>query len=302
MTATSTIEQILYRIPRLTDGQHGKFDMSCPVCGPERRTAANRGRKVLRVWCMEPGFVTFFCVRCGEKGYVRDDSVSAPVRDPDRMARIRAEMVMRERRASDEQLNKARWLWSIRWPIARTLGETYLREARGYRGPLPATLGYLPPRGEYPPAMIAAFGHTTEPEPGLLQIDDHAVRGVHITRLRADGFGKAGTGRDKLMVGHSVGFPIVLGPVNDLLGLAITEGIEDGLSVREATKLGAWVAGCASRMPALANTIPDFIEWVTGIVDDDDAGRRHAAELAARAQLRGIEVRLVTLVARQVAA
>jgi hypothetical protein len=209
---------------------------------------------------------------------------------------------MRQGTASAEQLAKARWLWSRRREIAGTPGETYLREARGYRGPLPATLGYLPPRGEHLPAMIAAFGLASEPEPGLLQIDDGAVRGVHITRLRVDGFGKAGTGRDKIMVGNSAGFPIVLGTANDLLGLVITEGIEDGLSARAATGLGAWVAGSASRMPALANTIPDYIECVTGIVDDDAAGRRHTAELAARVEHRGIEVRLVTLVARGVAA
>jgi hypothetical protein len=218
------------------------------------------------------------------------------------MARIRTEIAGRQRTASSEQLKKARWLWSRRQEIAGTLGETYLREARGYRGPLPATLGYLPPRGEHLPAMIAAFGLAAEPEPGLLQIDDGAVRGVHITRLRADGLGKAGTGCDKIMVGHSVGFPIVLGPANDLLGLVITEGIEDGLSARAATGLGTWVAGGAPRMPALANTIPDYIECVTAIVDDDDAGRRHTAELAARVEPRGIEVRLVTPVARGVAA
>jgi hypothetical protein len=91
--------------------------------------------------------------------------------------------------------------------------------------------------------MIAAFGLVSEPEPGLLQIEDAAVQGVHITRLRYDGLGKAGTGRDKFMVGRSIGTPIVLGPPNDLLGLVITEGIEDGLSVHDVTGLETWAAG-----------------------------------------------------------
>jgi len=173
-----------------------------------------------------------------------------------------------------------------------------LREVRGYRGPLPATLGYLPSRGEHSPAVIAAFGLAAEPEPGRLGIDDEALRGVHITRLRADGFGKAVTGPQKIMVAHSTGFPIVLAPANDLLGLVITEGIEDGLSALAATGLGAWVAGSASRMPALAGAIPDRIECVTIIVDDDDSGRRYATELAARVEARGIDVRLVTPVPR----
>ena len=42
--------------------------------------------------------------------------------------------------------------------------------------------------------------------------------------------------------------------------LAITEGIEDRLTVHEATGLGAWAAGSASRMPALAYVLPGYIE------------------------------------------
>jgi hypothetical protein len=85
------------------------------------------------------------------------------------------------------------------------------------------------------------------------------MTGIHITRLASDGSGKAGTDADKIMFGSSAGWPIVLAAVNDLLGLAITEGIEDGLSVHEATGLGTWVAGCASRLPGLAGAIPAWV-------------------------------------------
>ena len=44
--------------------------------------------------------------------------------------------------------------------------ETYLREARRISCSLPPTLGYLPPRGEYRSALIAAFVIPDEPEPG----------------------------------------------------------------------------------------------------------------------------------------
>ena len=84
----------------------------------------------------------------------------------------------------------------------------------------------LPARGEYPPSMIAAFGLTDEPEPGLLRIETPNIRGVHLTRLQPDGMGHAG----KIMPGRGHTLPIVLAPVNDGLGLAITEGIEDALS------------------------------------------------------------------------
>src|SRR5262249_24826052 len=114
----------------------------------------------------------------------------------------------------------------------------------------------IAPRGEHGPAMIAAFGMAYESEPGLLEIADAQVRRAHITRLAADGSGKAGTERDKIMLGSSIGYPIVLAPTNDLLGLSITEGIEDALSVYDGTGLGAWAAGSAARLPALADIVP----------------------------------------------
>jgi hypothetical protein len=271
----------------------GAIDVPCPICGPERRSPINRRRKVLRVWRLEPGFATFHCARCGEGGYVRDD-YSKPQIDraafERRLAAARAEAAERERLSATERLSKALWLWKSRKPIAGTIAERYLREARGYRGELPTTLGFLPARGEHGPAMIAAFGMAYEPEPGVLEIVDIAVRGVHITRLAADGSGKAGTERDKIMLGTSIGYPIVLAPPNDLLGLAIAEGIEDALSLHQATGLGAWAAGSASRLPALADAVPDYIEAVTIAADADDAGRHNAGMLRERLLAGGIKV------------
>jgi hypothetical protein len=176
-----------------------------------------------------------------------------------------------------------------------SIAETYLRTARGYGGPLPATLGFLPSRGNHPPAMIAAFGMATESEPGVLRIADAAVLGVQLTRLLPDGSGKAvfddTGGQTKIMIGFCIGSPIVLAPPNDLLGQAITEGIEDGLSVHQDTGLGVWAAGSASRMPALADVIPSYIDCTTVVGDDDPDGRRYANELAAGIRRRGMEAR-----------
>ena len=107
------------------------------------------------------------------------------------------------------------------------------------------------------------------------------------------------------MVGLSAASPIVLAPPNDLLGLAITEGIEDALSVHVATGLGASAAGAASFLPALASTIPPCINCITILADDDPDGRRHAAELARRLGEQRRTVRLVRFAAtasRQTAA
>ena len=85
-----------------------------------------------------------------------------------------------------------------------------------------------------------------------------------------------------------------VGLVRNFSGRLIAEGIEDAISVHEATGLGAWAAGSASRLPGLADALPDYIESVTILVDGDDAGRRHGARLAAKLRKRGIEVRTIT--------
>jgi hypothetical protein len=283
----------LTTIDNLTGGRVGRHDVPCPLCGPTKRAQANQRRKVLRVWRIDSNFASYHCARCGEKGSSRDRNASLP--DPIALERAHTEAAERERVASAERLQKAAWLWSHRQPIAGTDAETYLREARGYRGPLPRTFGFLASRREHPPAMIAAFGMPIEPEPGIIHMPDKAMRGVHITRLAPGGRGKAGTASDKIMIGRSLGAPIVLAPANDLLGIAIAEGIEDALSVHEATGLGAWAAGAASRLPALAVALPAYIESVTVMVDVDPDGRRHAGELVRLIEDRGIEVRSILL-------
>ncbi|RWQ47091.1 toprim domain-containing protein [Mesorhizobium sp.] len=270
----------------LTGGRAGKHDVACPLCGPNRRSPVNRIRPVLRVWATEPGFMSFHCARCGERGFARQDGARS--QNSEEMARIRAEIAEREKSEAEKQLGKALWLWRQRRPVAGSIAEAYLRDVRGLRGLLPATLGFLSPRGEYPPAMIAAFGIAAEPVPGVLVIEDNAVCGVHLTRLKADGSGKAESPA-KVMVGRSAGAPIVLAPPNDLLGLAIAEGIEDALSVHQATGLGAWAAGSAGRMPALAAQIPHWIDCVTVTADPDPAGQRGAIGLADALAQREIE-------------
>jgi putative DNA primase/helicase len=188
---------------------------------------------------------------------------------------------------------KARFLWSTRQPISGTLAEKYLRDVRGYRGALPATIGYLPPRNDYAPAVIAAFGFAIEPEPGVLAIGD--IEGAHLIKLKPDG--NKIDGKAKITIGIGVTAPVVLAPPNDLLGLAITEGIEDGLTAHAATGLGVWAACNAGRMPALAGIVPGYIECVTIFAHDDNAGQAGATALAERLHARGIEVLIEGLVA-----
>jgi len=269
-------------IDGLTGGKLGTFDVPCPLCGPFKRAVRNQRRPVLRIYRIEAGFAGFHCARCGEKGAAVDRHSPPP--DPNKLDAARAAAAERDRAHKAERVNKARWLWAQRRPIRHTVAEAYLRDARGYGGPLPSTLGFLPGRGEYPPAMIAAFSS-----------GNRAVHGVHLTRLLVDGSDRERGDRAKIMIGSSVGAPIMLAPINDLLGLAVAEGIESALSIHETTCLGTWAAGCASRLPALAAVIDPSVECVTIVADDDYDGRRYAAALAEQIAVRGIECRPITI-------
>jgi hypothetical protein len=172
----------------------------------------------------------------------------------------------------------AQWLWERRQPITQDCpAGLYLRQHRGYHGPIPLTLGYLPANGKHSAAMIAAFGFCDEPEPGMIR-PPASVTAVHLTRLTPDGQ-KANESRPaKIMLGPMSGLLIVLAPVNDSLGLAITEGIEDGLSVFEETGLGVWAAGSAPNLPKIAAAIPPYVECM--LFAHRDNGMRFAKEAA----------------------
>jgi putative DNA primase/helicase len=172
-----------------------------------------------------------------------------------------------------QQRAKAARLWSRSRSIEGTPAERYLRQARCYLGPIPKTLAFLPP--------------IREPAPGVLGIPRN-VDAVHLTLLRSDGSGKADIERNKLTIGQPRARPIMLAPPNDLLGLAICEGIEDGLSVYEATGLGVWAAGSAVYMPALAGAVPNYVEALT-IYAHNDSGGQYALQLAKKLLKRGIE-------------
>ena len=213
----------------------------------------------------------------------------APARSPS-PSPARSSPPSREGNEAAKQLAKARWLWRSQRPIVGTVAERYLREVRGITGMLPGTLGFLPARDDYPPSLIAAFGIPAEPEPGALTIAPTDVAGVHITRLKSDGLGKDPHEPAKIMIGKSLGWPIVLAPPNDGGGLGIVEGIEDGLSVAAVTGLGVWAAGSASRLPVLAERVPSYVTCCTIFAHDDDAGRNGACTLAAKLRERGLDV------------
>lgn len=270
-------------------------DLSCPTCGPEAERQVNRVRKVLRVWRVSSSRLSYNCVRCGAKGVSsiaspntvrtthKDTAIAGPA------ATLPPAQTMPPRNVHERE-EKAKWLWRKSQPIAGTPAERYLREARAYGGPLPPTLRYLPASGAYSCAMIAYCGVCPETEPGVLEVGQDPAA-VHLTLLAPDGSKRL----EKRMIGPVSGRPIVLSAPNDGLGLAVTEGIEDGLSIYEASGLGVWAAGSAAHMAKLGSIVPRYIECVTLSQDANEAGRKACARLAHDLRARNLEVRILSI-------
>ena len=68
-------------------GGRARVDVPCPACSPWRQPA-HRKLKVLRIWRIEPGFLTFRCAHCDASGYASDRRETTP-EDRARHARAR---------------------------------------------------------------------------------------------------------------------------------------------------------------------------------------------------------------------
>lgn len=241
----------------LNDGQ-ACVDVPCPLCGPSRTSRANQLRKVLRIWD-DGEFVSYFCARCEEHGYASD---RLPPLDTGRARPSEPRREAREPAASPAHAGTKTAIAGVLWGRARPLlgspAETYLL-SRGCAAALDGVSGlrYLPARGEHGHAMIARFG------------TDSLVTAVHLTRLAPDGSGKAGTEKDKIVLGDARGQPIVLFDNVDRGEVLIAEGIEDALSLAIATGWSSWAAGSAGRIPAAVECARRYSH--IGIAIDDDA-------------------------------
>ena len=131
-----------------------------------------------------------------------------------------------------------------------------------------------------------------------VQGPDRRLVAVHRTFLerRADGaWIKAGVRPAKMLLGPAAGAAVRLAPANSGAGaptaLAITEGIETGLSVAQALPgLAVWAAISASMMARLR--LPEAVREIILCPDGDAAGRRAAERAAASLSADGRKVRI----------
>jgi hypothetical protein len=276
-------------------GSRYPADVPCPLCGPAKCERQKQNKRVLRIWCTEPDFASYSCARCGAKGYAHSGKPSRRI-DRAELARRMRQAELHHAEEAGKRRDKAAWLWSQSRPIAGTIAEKYLA-GRGITV-VPPVLRFLPAWREHPAAMLAAFAVPDEPEPGAYSV---AVppSAVHLTQI-----GPAGAKLAKKMRGVTESWPIALVPPNDIGGMVVSEGIEDALSLHQATGLGAWAAGAAGRLPKLAPLIASlpYLEFLMVAVDSDSAGRRGALELASELRhLRGASLEVATIELGEVA-
>jgi hypothetical protein len=173
-------------------------------------------------------------------------------------------------------------MWRRSQPAEGTAVEAYLKR-RGYHGPIPPDLRFVlgkhhSAQAMYP-IMIGAATRTGNPD---------QITGIHRTFLRLDGGGKADLPDAKMSLGSVRGAAVRLAPL--AAKLAVSEGIETGLSFMQATGIPTWAALSTSGMKALV--LPQEVREVVIAADPDEQGLKTAREVAMRWWAEGRKVRI----------
>lgn len=179
----------------------------------------------------------------------------------------------------------ARALWRRGLQAQGTPVETYLRH-RGFTGPIPPTIRYLPAAkhrsGTRHPTMIAA----------VTRVPSRRVIAVHRTFLAPDGAGKALVTPVKMAYGPVSGGAVRLAPAGE--HLAVAEGVETALSVMDAAGVVTWAALSAGGMKRLILPPLPLASMVTICADADATGIAAAHDAADRWTHEGRRVRIAT--------
>lgn len=173
-------------------------------------------------------------------------------------------------------------LWRGSLSAKGTLAETYLR-ARGIEI-LPPSLRFLSrhlhkPTGQHFPVMLAATMDCAG-----------KIHALHRTFLSSDGKGKAPVTPAKMTLGPVGGLSCHLAEAGE--ELAVTEGIETGLSVQAATGIPTWAALSAGGIRNLILPPLPLASSVTICADNDPVGLRSAHDAAFLWREKGRRVRI----------
>lgn len=232
------MDDLSFALLRSLSGKTDITDVPCPLCAGAATTNAGRKRECLRIWDAGEDFISFTCARCLVSGYAKPDDGSVTSTAP---------KVEKKPVAKEDKGPFCNFLWDKSLPAIGSLAQVYLQSRACWPDHAPANIRFMPASERngrhYPPTMIARFGFAGEP-----------LTGIHLTKLRTDGQGKAGTDTDKRTMGDTIGQPIVLHTNADATEIVIAEGIEDTSSLVIATGWTGWAAGTAGRIPAVVAT------------------------------------------------
>jgi hypothetical protein len=194
----------------------------------------------------------------------------------------RAEPRRTPQRSKEESRRYVLDMWRSCGPIAGTPAESYLRH-RGITIDLPVSLRYHAglkhtDTGLLLPCMVAA-----------VQAQDRSMTGLHRTFLRKDGTGKAGVVNPRKWLGNCRGGAVRLAAAQSVL--ALSEGLETGLSYMQLTGTATWCALSSDGLKVVQ--IPESVIVVDILVDLDPAGEQAAQVSGERFTREGRHVNLV---------
>lgn len=272
----STAEQIAAQYDLTRSGE--SYTGECPCCGYRGFNVTERGGRVL-IYCHGGG-----CSQSEIIEVLSDADLWGPSFDELPLERLESEQACRRSSGSkDESQRAALAIWQRSQPAAGTIIERYLR-ARGYRGAVPLSLRFA--RGKQPssdtaqPMMVAAVVRPDRPL---------KIIGIHRTFLLHDGSAKANLEPNKMSLGSVRGGAVPLAPPGSKI--AVSEGIETGLSFMQATGIPTWAALSAGGITNLV--LPDGAREVLIAADADQVGLEAAETAAGRWHAQGRTVRIV---------
>lgn len=269
-------------VEHITHGELGRTIQSiCPFCSSTRSRAGQR-KPVFAVKLQEPDFAIFNCVHCGEHGYVHPDTPSRL--DPAEYKRRRDRAQRQELDDRQRRIASALALWNECAQFRGSPAESYLRDTRGIGAwintfDLDHVFRYHPScqfGGLRLPCLVALVRDITSDAPVA----------IHRTTLKP-----VVDLERRLSLGPIAGGAIKISPHDEVThGLLIGEGIETVLSAsKQFSFQPVWslidAGNLGAKFPVLSG-----IECVTIAVDNDDAGKKAAADCVKRLTSAGVEV------------
>jgi len=229
----------------------------CPSCGYETGfSVADKGGRTL-VHCHAGGCTQQQIIQVLREDDLWESRSSRTVEFPPDLP-VGGPLPMRKASTVEAALA----MWDRAQPAPGTVVETYLR-ARGYLGAIPISLRDVtckhPSDEQFHPVMLGAAAISGDPP---------RIVGVHRTFLHQDGSGKAPLNPEKMSLGDLRGasVPLAHAPVGSKV--AVSEGIETGLSVLQATSIPTLAALSAAGMQALV--LPASVQEVFIAADPDN--------------------------------